>query len=46
MTTLIDERKTMAVCGEKARYDYDSYVKTISLKIKTSMEGGTSPSDR
>jgi len=28
----------MAVCG--------SYVKTVSLKVKTSIEGGASPSDR
>ena len=46
MTVLIDGRKIMAVCSGKTRYDHVSYVKRVSLKVKTSMEGRVSPSDR
>ena len=39
------ERLWQCVAG-RLRKDHGSYVKTISLKVKTSMEDGPSPSDR
>jgi len=39
MIALIDGRKTMTVCDRKAQKDHDRYVKTVSLKVKISMEG-------
>ena len=38
MAALIDERKTMTMCNRKAQENYDSYMKTVSLKV--TMEGG------
>ena len=45
MVARIDGRMTMTVCGRKARQDYGSYVKTVSLKVKILIEGGPLPSD-